>query len=181
MRSQLFLFTAVVLSFCGTPYSATAETVTTKTYIHPQTLENVNQINFSEFDVNGDRAYSMGEVGERLFQSFDQDGNHNIDNIEWDKKSVMTIIPMEKETFRFYDADDDDIAEEETYTYENFYIASGLIKFDSNQDGLSAKEFIDEGFEALDDDENKMIDLEEWKKAYIQSRPKHNDPISYNN
>lgn len=174
-----FIPTCFVFLLCSS--TAIADTTTTKTYVQPQTLNNVNQINFSTFDVNGDGKYSMEEVGERLFVCFDQDRNQEIDNIEWTKKNVMTITPMEKETFEYTDTNDDGIAEKSTYTYETFYTASGLIKFDSNKDGLSAAEFIGEGFESLDNDENKMISLAEWKKAYMSStQPKHNDPVNYN-
>lgn len=55
----------------------------------------------------------MEEVGEKLFMVFDLDGNHLIDNIEWDKKSMMTIMPMEKETYKFYDSDNNLISMEE--------------------------------------------------------------------
>jgi len=76
---------------------------------------------------------------------------------------------MEKETYTIIDEDSDGVAEEVTYTYSEFLETSGLIKFDKNYDGLSAEEFIGVGFESLDGDENKMIDLREWKDAYTES------------
>ncbi len=158
----------------------TQQTVTTKTHVQAQDLPDVNQINFSAFDVNRDGIYSMAEVGERLFESFDQDHNGFIDNLEWDRKTVMTITPMERETFRFVDEGSDGTTDSATYTYETFYQASGLMRFDENHDGLSAAEFIGEGFQPLDDDEDNLINLEEWKEAYLESRPEHNQPERYN-
>lgn len=68
-----------------------AETVTTKTVVSTKHLNGVDRVNFASFDLNGDGILSMSEVGERLFYAFDMDGNEVIDNIEMNKKSVMTI------------------------------------------------------------------------------------------
>ena len=180
MKTSKLLYSVAILAAIGLPTFASAETITTKTYVETKDLPNVNEIEFGVFDVNNDGAYSMTEVGERLFKSFDRDSNGHIDNIEWDKKTVMTITPIEKETFKFIDYNDDGYTDTSTYTYETFFKASGLIKFDKNQNGLSAEEFIGVGFETLDDDENKLIDIEEWKEAYIQTLPKHAKQKSYN-
>ncbi|MCK6419185.1 MAG: hypothetical protein L6Q57_09730 [Alphaproteobacteria bacterium] len=168
----------LIVLLSGTSY---AQTVTTKTIVQPQLVPNVVTVNFSAFDRNKNGAYSMIEVGERLFEAFDLDHNEMIDNTEWDRKTVMTITPMERQTFTFVDYDDDTMPENSTYTYETFYRASGLIKFDHNQNGLSAAEFIDAGFQWLDDDEDNLINLEEWKEAYMQTRPEHDQPERYNN
>ena len=180
MKSRFLVVAGAVLTIFSVIANANAETTTTQVVVTNKDLPNVNQIDFSSFDTNADGAYSMAEVGERLFKCFDQDGNQSIDNIEWDKKSVMTISPMEKRTFKFYDSDDDGVAEAQSYDYETFYSASGLIKFDESQDGLSAADFIGDVYQSLDKDNNNMIDLEEWKSAYLTSRAKHNDPVNYN-
>jgi hypothetical protein len=170
------LLTTAVISTAG------AETVRTEVRTETQTLEDVNQIPFSMFDVNKDGIFEKEEVGEQLFYVFDRDGNEVIDNIEWDMKSVYTIMPMEKTTYKFVDYDDDGLTDETTYTYETFYKASGLIRFDNNQDGLSPAEFIGVGFLNLDDSGNKMIELEEWKEAYTVSlSPKNAEMERYNN
>lgn len=148
--------------------TTTSTSVETNTYVKPA-VDGENTINLKEFDINEDGKYSMAEVGERLFYAFDLDGNEVIDNMEWDKKSVMTVVPMEKETFQFVDLDGDTYTDVSSYSYETFYKDSGLASFDENKDGLSAKEFIGVGFEELDDSEDKTITLEEWQKVYLET------------
>lgn len=160
--------------------AAQADTVTTKTYVQAQELENVNAVNFKVFDTNKDGIFSMSEVGDKLFESFDTNNDDLIDNTEWNTKTVITVIPMEKETFQFVDYDDDGLSEKSSYTYQTFYQASGLIGFDDNQDGLSAADFIETPLLELDDNDNKMIDKEEWGEAYKESRMKHAEQDSYN-
>jgi hypothetical protein len=171
MTKKFLTYSTAILSLAcvAVPGSVNADTVTTQTLVQAKDIPNKHQTDFSVFDANGDGQYSMEEVGEKLFSVFDLDGNHNIDNIEWDKKSMMTIIPMEKETYTVVDEDSDGVAEEVTYTYSEFLETSGLIKFDKNYDGLSAEEFIGVGFESLDTDENKLIDMKEWKRTYTES------------
>ena len=75
--------------------STTSTTVTTQTYVEPQEIEGVNEIKFSDFDLNNDGLYSKSEVGEKLFYSFDRDGNEVIDNIEWNENlSTMTVTDI---------------------------------------------------------------------------------------
>ncbi len=81
----------------------------------------------------------------------------------------MTIIPMEKMTLKLVDYDDDGDADESSHTYETFIKESHLMRFDDNKDGLSPAEFMSAGFEELDDDQDKLINLEEWKEAYLES------------
>ena len=109
-----------------------AETVTTKTVVSTKHLNGVDRVNFASFDLNGDGILSMSEVGERLFYAFDMDGNEVIDNIEMNKKSVMTIIPMEKQTFKFVDDNNDGKTDEGAYTYETFIEKSKLMRFDKD-------------------------------------------------
>lgn len=180
MTINKFLMTSALAltTFMGV---ASAQTVAVETREETIEVEGVNQVQFSKFDVNGDGQYSMEEVGETLFYMFDTDGNEVIDNLEWDNKNVMTIIPIEREQFTYIDADSDGEAEMTSHTYESFYKESGLMAFDENKDGLSAEEFIAEGFEVLDTDQNKVISLEEWENVYLESRLKHNKPENYNN
>src|SRR5690606_33257010 len=76
-----------------------SETITTKTIVSQQDIPNVQKTNFSAFDLNGDNILSMSEVGQKLFYVFDTDGNEVLDNIEFNNKKIMTIIPMEKMTY----------------------------------------------------------------------------------
>jgi hypothetical protein len=151
-----------------------AETVTTKTVVSTKHLNGVDRVNFASFDLNGDGILSMSEVGERLFYAFDMDGNEVIDNIEMNKKSVMTIIPMEKQTFKFVDDNNDGKTDEGAYTYETFIEKSKLMRFDKDMDGLSPSEFIGETLLKLDDNDSGMIELDEWKEAYTAMLHKPN-------
>jgi hypothetical protein len=161
--------------------AAHAETVTTTTVVTPQAVPNMIQTDFAAFDLNGDNVLSMKEVGTKLFYIFDTDGNEIIDNIEINNRQVMTIIPMEKKTFTFVDLNNDGHAEASSYTSEAFIKDSRLARFDKNNDGLSAGEFVEKSFLELDTDNSKAVELDEWKKAYIASLSAPNaDPDHYN-
>ena len=179
--SKHLIFSAAALAVLAAAPMAQAETVTTRTYVQPADVPGLKEVNFTVFDVNGDGIFTMPEVGERLFHSFDKDSNGYIDNIEWKHKAVMTITPMEKETFKFVDTDDDGLVEESTYTYQTFYQASGLTRFDGNANGLSAAEFIDTGYREIDGDDDQLISLKEWEEVYLASRPQQDKPENYNN
>jgi Ca2+-binding EF-hand superfamily protein len=181
MNIKTLMASAALIALCGIASPALAETVTTKTVITQQELANTNQINFIAFDINNDGILTMKEVGEKLFHLFDQDGNGNIDNLEFDRKTVMTIIPMEKETLKLVDYNNDGHIEESIYTHEEFLQRSHLSRFDTSTDGLSAKEFIDTGYEVLDDDEDRLISLDEWREGYqVALHTKVNEPERYN-
>ncbi len=174
---KLFFTTAMIAATSG---AAIANTVVTEKYTQTKELNDVKQIQFSKFDENNDGQYSMPEVGKTLFYMFDTDGNEVIDNMEWNNENVMTIIPVEETKFQYIDTDNDGMTDIQINSYDEFYTVSGLMAFDKNQDGLSAEEFIDEGFEVLDDDQNKVISLEEWQEVYLKTRMEHNQPENYN-
>lgn len=182
MRFTKKLFVTAACMACAMPLAVNAETtVTTHTHVQAQKIEGVNEINFSDFDINNDGMYSKSEVGEKLFYTFDLDGNEVIDNKEWDNRSVYTITPMEKETFKFVDYNSDGYTELSSYNYDQFYKESALILFDKNKNGLSAAEFIDTGFQELDDNDNNTIELDEWKEAYtLMTKPKSAEQERYN-
>ena len=168
INKKTLALTVACFSLCLPAIAEAETTVTTKTYVEPQKMQNVKEINFSAFDTNKDGLYAKSEVGKKLFYSFDADGNEVIDNIEWDMPSVFTIVPMEKETYTFVDYNSDGYTELSTYTYDQFYQESALIVFDENKNGLSAAEFIEVGFQELDSDDNGTIELDEWEDAYLE-------------
>ncbi len=180
LRNKL-MATAAALMIMGS--AAHAETViTTKTTVSPQEMENANMIDFGAFDRNNDGVLSMAEVGEKLFYVFDRDGNEIIDNIEFEQNSMMTITPMEKETITMVDHYGDGDYEKVTYTYETFLRESQLIRFADDHNGLSPEEFIGSSFLIMDDNDDKAIDLEEWKEGYIEMvKPKSAEQERYNN
>jgi|TARA_R110000868_G_scaffold9912_2_gene48835 hypothetical protein len=181
MKKLSLALSAAAISLCGAYVPAHAEVVHTKTYMNTVDQSDVHEIYFSKFDINNDGLYAKSEVGERLFYAFDLDGNQVIDNIEWDKKTVLTVTPMEKEVYKFVDYNDDGYADLQGYSYELFFKESGLIMFDENKDGLSAAEFISTGFQSLDDNDNNTIELSEWQEAYEQQfAPLSAEPERYN-
>ena len=159
-----------------------AATVVQDTYVRQQDIPGTRKVNFADFDRNRDGQLSRVEVGEELFFIFDTDGNEVIDNLEYTKAMVVTIIPMEKSEVFSVDFNDDGVADEETYNHEEFVQQSMLYKFDQNKTGLSARDFLDQVYwREIDDNNDKTIDLEEWKRAYIASlAPSSANPNRYN-
>ncbi len=179
MKKNLLLSTAFAL-FIYAPVSH-AETLKTEIYTQPVVVDNVRTIKFSDFDIDKDGFYTKKEVGKKLFQVFDRDGNEVIDNNEWDMTSVYTITPMEKEVYKFLDKNDDGYTDSSSYTYETFFAESGLAHFDHNKDGLSPKEFIGVNFQSLDDNDDGIIQIEEWEEAYEdRNRPEAAEQERYN-
>lgn len=179
MRHYNVILLATAAFFIFSP--ASADTVTTKTVVSQKNLAELQSTDFVSFDLNHDNILSMTEVGEKLFYIFDTDGNEVIDNIEFKNKKVVTIIPMEKQTFTFVDHDNDGIADKSSYTYETFIQQSHLMRFDDNADGLSPADFLERSFLEVDRDNSKAIELDEWKKIYIASvSPETSDPDHYN-
>lgn len=173
---------SAAMAVVGFTSGAFAETVTTKTVVQQEEVPGVNKVNLTVFDLDKNGILSRKEIGEYLFRTFDTDGNHNIDNLEFKKKMFITLIPMEKETTTILDFDDDGRPDDVQHTEESFVQLSQLGRFDDNKDGLSANEFINKGYEELDDDEDRQINLEEWEEAYkeLVSAPV-NEPERYQN
>ena len=172
----------------GAVASDTATTVTTKTTTvvteKPVIMPDTDMINMTQFDLNKDGILSMHEVGARLFFVFDRDGNEIIDNMEFDRNSFMTIVPVEKETMTYVDVyrDGDKVESKTTYTTEDFMKQSQLIRFAGDTDGLSPREFIDQSFLKTDINDDKAIRMEEWQEAYaLLVKDMHLQPGIYNN
>jgi hypothetical protein len=152
----------------------------TKTEVHWRTEEHsvsatgARIINFMDFDLNKDGILSVNEVGEMLFKLYDTDGNEVIDNNEYERRAVVTVMPMEKNTVVSYDFDGDGKPDETKYTYETFTRDTLLTRFDKNKDGLSPHEFTGLYFLSADVNRDKAIDLKEWQGSYIASIDKKN-------
>ncbi len=180
----LALFSAAVLGLAATGAlmtSAIAATVTTDTIVTQQEVADTKKVNFSDFDVNKDGRLSRAEVGEKLFYIFDTDGNEVIDNIEYNRPMVLTIIPMEKKEITTVDFDDDGVADSTSFNTEEFYERSMLGRFAKDKDGLSAADFLGRVYWQLDDNKDKTVDIKEFKAAYIKSlTPSAANPNRYN-
>ena len=133
-----------------------------------------NEINVVDFDVNGDGMQSRHEIGETLFKLYDTDGNSMIDNNEYKRRAVVTIIPMQTNTVISYDHNGDGKIDETQYTYDSFSQSTMLTRYDKNFDGLSAREFTGLEFMAADINDDKLVDLKEWQGVYMTSVDKAN-------
>lgn len=157
----------------GTTVTTETAPLTTRSEMHVQTQEKTiaptgtRLFNIAEFDINGDGILSTPEVGEKLFAMYDFDGNGMIDNIEYEQNAVITVTPVEKTTTITYDFNGDGIAEQQEKVYENFMRHTQLSRFDGDNDGLSAREFVGRGFLEADIDGDKMISKKEWQGSYI--------------
>ncbi len=167
MKFGKILMTGAVALALATP--AVAATYEKTTVTSPEGREGVRVIDFMKFDANKDGILSRKEVGQELFYIFDTDGNEVIDNMEINNKNVYTFSPMKKETTVKVDFNDDGVADVNEYTIESFMDRSNLARFDKNDDGLSAVEFIGQSFLKLDDNNDKAVDIAEWQEAYTES------------
>lgn len=173
--------TALVAMVAMMPVAANADTVKTEVVVKQQDIPNRNKVYFSDFDLNKDGILSRWEVGERLFRSFDLDGNMTIDNQEFDKKSVLAIVPVEKETLKMVDINDDGKSEVATYTVETFMQESGLARFTQGSPSISPHDFIGTDYKVIDTSRNGFIELSEWKEIYAKVYAhKHDNPKIYN-
>lgn len=120
-----------------------------------------------DFDVNHDAMLSLDDVGVKLFDIYDTDGNDVIDNIEFERRAVLTVTPVQQKTTVAYDFDGDGRADQVATTMEVFQQRTGLAAFDRNGDGLSAREFTGRHFNEADINNDHAIDLKEWQGSYI--------------
>jgi hypothetical protein len=179
MKIAKTLGIAALMVGCGLlPATASAETVNQTTKTTQIELPNTQKIDFKVFDLNHNGILSRAEVGEELFYIFDQDGNHVLDNHEYDHKAVLTIIPMKSETETIYDFDDDGKVDATKFTYETFTEQSGLMRFEKTPGGLSPREFTEKGFNELDVNHDHTLGIDEWKGAYNEVIDRHNKEVA---
>ncbi|MFN7112827.1 MAG: hypothetical protein ACK4PK_00530 [Alphaproteobacteria bacterium] len=147
-------------------------TITKTRQILPET--GTRMVNFLDFDLNGDGILSTEEVGEMLFKLFDTDGNGLIDNVEFEKRNVMTVVPMEKETTVKYDFNNDGNPDKIEREHETFMEKTQLSRFDTMGGGLSPRDFVGKSFMQMDIDRSRFIELGEWRGAYDEAINKKN-------
>jgi Ca2+-binding EF-hand superfamily protein len=124
-------------------------------------------INLANFDLNKDGMLSTSEVGEMLFKIFDTDISGALDNAEYSNKSLLTVVPMEKETTISYDFNNDGIPDKTVTTAETFMQETQLAKFDTFKDGMSPEDFVGKSLTEVDTDGSGTVDLAEWRDAYM--------------
>lgn len=138
------------------------------------TITTNNNMNVMAYDLNGDGILSMPEVGEKLFYEFDADGNESLDNVEFNKAKVITVEPVEQTTVVETDIDGDGVVDSQTVESAIFLDQTGLARFDNDGDGLTPREFIGESLLELDTDKSGLVELDEWKTAYVNSHAAFN-------
>lgn len=150
-----------------TTTTTSASSVKTETVLTPgKPAEGSRAIHFEDFDLNHDGNLTREEAGEMLFRLYDTDGNQVIDNIEYERKAVLSISPMNKTTKMTYDDNGDGVADKEEQTEEAIMEQTMLSKFDKDADGLSPAEFTGQRFNVTDVNKSHAIEKREWLGVY---------------
>lgn len=136
--------------------------------------EGTRLVNLADYDVNNDGVLSRRETGEMLFKLLDSDGNQIIDNIEFEKRNMMTIAPMERETVVSYDFDNDGQPDRIERSTEVFTQQTMLSAFDKDGAGMSPKDLAQKEFLNMDVNRDSAIDIYEWRGAYDKAIDDYN-------
>jgi hypothetical protein len=169
--SKIALATALILAGLtqaalahpdGTTTSRTEWETTTRTIAPP----GAHVLYPEDFDINKDKILTRVETGEHLFRIYDGDGNEVIDNNEYERRAVLTLMPVKTETTIRYDLDGDGSIDSSKTTSAVFFERTMLSRFDKNDDGISPREFTNRAFKLADIDNDHMVDLKEWKASY---------------
>ncbi len=151
------------------------ERVHTVTEVRPLTPETGTRlVNLNDFDLNHDGVLSRRETGEMLFKLLDSDGNQIIDNIEFEKRNMMTLAPMEKETTVSYDFNNDGQPDKVERSSEKIEQQTMLSAFDKDGTGMSPKDLAGKEFLNMDVNRDSAIDIYEWRGSYDEAIDKQN-------
>ena len=145
-------------------------------------VETVPATSLFNYDMNGNGTLEPNEVGTKLFYQFDRDGNQSLDNIEFRRKLSVKFEPIEKTKILTVDYNNDGILEAEKVETEIVMKRTGLDRFGNDRaDGISPREFIGKSLLQLDVDGSGLVELREWRNAYIeQMAPKAANNRIYN-
>ena len=136
------------------------------------------------YDLNGNGILEAEEVGEKLFYQFDRDGNQVLDNIEFNRALDLKFAPVEKTRVVTVaiDYNNNSIVDSQEVTQEVVMQRTGLDRFSTRSDGgVTPREFIGKTVLELDLNRSGVVELHEWKRAYMERQaPLAADNIIYN-
>ena len=98
------------------------------------------------------------EVGEKLFEVFDGDGNQVIDNLEIKKPRLVVFRHMEKRHIETIDYHTESKSTKKNISHQEFLEKSKLSRFDKNEDGLSPLDFLEMPFNQVNVKDDAVID-----------------------
>jgi hypothetical protein len=167
----MFVAAAALMAFQAPVASAEDKDVVIKKttvieHTTPVVASDSRLVNFMDYDLNGDGRLDKEESGKMLFKLFDTDGNGIIDNVEYDKRGVMTVVPMEREVMTKVETTDPKKADVVSHTYERYFETTDLTRYDVDGKGIAPKDFTDKSFLEMDTNKDKAINADEWRVAY---------------
>lgn len=173
-KVNLMLSAAAVALLMASPAEAErvrvpGEVITTTTIERTVLAPGTRVYKLSDVDVDGDGMLSRADVGKFLFKLYDTDGNMVIDNIEYERPLILTVLPVERETIVTYDLNGDGTADGKEVTYEVYMRETMLSRFSKNEKGLSAHDFTGKTFRNADINKNHFVDIKEWEATYNEA------------
>lgn len=170
--TPLMIATAAVVAFSALPAQAQMHMDTQKTVVKTEIREDVvvpagvMTFKIEDFDLNGDGSLMKEEVGDKLFKMYDRDGNGVVDNLEYARRALATVQPVERTTTVSYDVTGNGSIDKQETSQERFMRETQLSRFANNDKGLSAQELLDRTFRGADINDDHFISLKEWRGAY---------------
>lgn len=151
-----------------TVQNVTVEKTRTDWVKHEETVypPGTHLIDLAKLDANGDGILTRHEVGAALFHIFDADGNNLIDNVEFEKKAIATVVPVKETQKISYYSGDNDVPDKTVVSSEDFLKATQLARFGISGAGLSPHDFAGKNFADADINHDHFIDMKEWVGAY---------------
>jgi Ca2+-binding EF-hand superfamily protein len=179
MKIRTLMMAVAIIALTGGMAHADI-TVGTTTTVKEVPLPGVKTFDINSFDDNHDGVITVEEAGDHLFHLFDLNDDGVIDNKEFEKKTIVTVMPLQKTTYMFRDVNGQ--TQTGQYSYDTFMKRSGLAQFGGNKDGMSPHDFVKKSFLQMDTNHDGVITPDEWRAAYVASHtPSADQAYRYNN
>lgn len=123
----------------------------------------------SDIDKNGDQQISLFELADHLFDAYDNDDNGMLVPEEYQGDALFASSPVELTTVDVTFKDVDPSLGNEKFSYQHFFEYTGFGALNV-KDGMTAQEFTARPFVTVDRNEDMVIDRNEWRKAYIETK-----------